>query len=96
MRRGNTHETLTGGLPETLSENSPVYSGVRPRGNASRAYFFVYFNQEGKLVAKEYFDNEWKVSHGIFEGGNINKLFKKSEPSPWTRGDSRASSHLER
>lgn len=30
---------------------------------------FVYFNQEGKLVAKEYFDNEWKVSHDIFEGG---------------------------
>lgn len=70
MQRGNAQETLVGRLPETPAENSSlVYSGAHPGGNASRARSFVCFNQEGKLVAKEYFDNEWKVSHGIFEGG---------------------------
>lgn len=69
-QRGITQEVLTGGLVKIRQENfSLVYSRVHPRCNANRVCFFVYFNQEGKLVAKEYFDNEWKVSHDIFEAG---------------------------
>lgn len=34
----------------------------------------VYFNQEEKLVAKEYFDNEWKSCYDILEQGKVNKL----------------------
>lgn len=62
---GNSH-----GTPFKIREEklSLVYSRAHPPCNANGVCFFVYFNQEGKLVAKDYFDNEWKVSHDIFEG----------------------------
>lgn len=46
----------------------------------------VYFNQEGKLVAKEYFDNEWKVRQDIL-GGGVNKKFFKGKLSQRTMED---------
>lgn len=69
---------------------------MHPRCNASKVCFFVYFNREGKLAAKEYFDNEWKVSHDIFEGENINKLLKMRAVSANDREDSCVSVNLKR
>lgn len=48
-----------------------------------------YFNQEEKLVAKEYFDNERKASHDILEQGKVNKLLMRAV-SKEERGESSA------
>lgn len=58
-----------------------LFTAERIPDTGRRARCFVYFNREGQLVAKGYFDDEWKVSHDSSEGkGQINFL----KMSQWT------------
>lgn len=62
------HRNSHGGLLGAVKTRSLSLSAERIlEAMPTASCFFVYFNQQGEISAKEYFDNERKVSRGIFE-----------------------------
>ena len=70
-------EILMEGVFKSVKKMFPCYR--RMSRDAKPA--LVSFNQEEKLVAKEYFDNEWKACRDIPEQGKVNKLWVSSSSS---------------
>lgn len=77
LNREVAQEILMEGVFKSVKKMFPCYR--RMSRDAKPAP--VSFNQEDKLVAKEYFDNEWKACRDIPEQGKVNKLWVSSSSS---------------